>query len=71
MARDKFKLIDRSGYAVTTSVKLRPYIKSCLDVYRWNEKVTGGKVINKLLEDFLRKEGYMDDNGNIIKQRII
>ena len=70
MVKEKFKLIKDEIYAKATSIRIKGYIRRCLDIYAYNEKVSRSEVMNRLLQDFLIKEGYMDREGNVIRERI-
>ena len=49
----------------------REYIIKALDVYKWNNRVSRSEIVNKLLEDFLIRTGYMNDKGEVIRERVL
>ncbi len=71
MSNEKFKLGKEHDRGIRTSIFTRKYIFDALRVYRHNENVSRSKVINKAVEDFLIREGYLDGEGNVIRKRII
>lgn len=71
MANTKFKVVKEHDKGIRTSLFTREYIFKALGVYKHNKKVSRSSVINYLLEKFLIKEGYLDGEGNVIRERII
>lgn len=71
MVSGKYKVIKEHDKGIRTSFFTRKYIYDALRVYKYNENVSRSAVINKAVEEFLIKEGYLDGEGNVIMERII
>lgn len=65
-----FELINESDKLIRSSYSTREYIYKALKAYSHNEGVPKSRVINKLLEQFLRVAGYIDEDGRVTGERI-
>lgn len=56
---------------IRTSLYTKEYIRTGLSNYCYNNRESMSGVINTLLEDFLKKEGYLDEENNVSRSRDI
>lgn len=71
MAKIRFKLINESDKMIRSSYSTREYIYKALKAYSHNENVSKSSIINALLEQYLITAGYIDGEGNVVRERII
>jgi hypothetical protein len=70
MKSEKFPLIRPDEKPIRATMYSREYIIKALDVYKWNNRVSRSEIVNKLLEDFLIRTGYMNDKGEVLRERV-
>jgi hypothetical protein len=70
MKDERFKLIREGDRGVRSSFFTREYIYRALREYAFNNNISKSSVINKCLEEFLRKQGCIDEHGRVTCERV-
>lgn len=61
---------DKIGKKTRSSIYIETNTLKALDTMAYNTGKSRSYFINKLVQEMLKEEGYLDDNGNINKSRI-
>lgn len=70
MANEQFKLIKEHDKGERSSYYTRTYLHKGMMIFCHNNRVAKSKVINKLVEEFLLKNGYIDQKGRVTRERV-
>lgn len=65
MKDERFRLIREGDLGLRSSFFTREYIYRALKTYSYNNNISKSRIISKCLEEFLRKQGCLDEHGRV------